>query len=923
MLNSRDVLNRIALQELVEESGNAQLEDQLQSLQLWLYGGDPGWDPCELVSRYASSLWARGECELFGVSIPRFQGRVYLTKELDSFVDVRRLKTLKENAGHWLSLGDYQHADVAQLGDILKVGSSISGGLVRSPGRLGEFYLLEVNVGEAFGEQPAWGVPFLKHMKLGGGMCSQICLLMAAILMSKHAARIGSVADITLQARGFDNTQKKGELEIGGLKDSEMVASLPEGLTGWTESCVLKGSTNNQSWFPGSHGHMVTRLRAYALSNFPVILLVDFGRMAGLEIPHPEKSIFSTQGDRFPEEHQERVRLSHAEDLKHKGWRQRRHAVLLGGCQLRKPMSANDSSDAKFVVHDPATYPYLICSAEQLFDARTQKEGNLQDGRPAKEVLGIIPILPKAIKMPLGTTEDGKPGLLDVVDYRLRGVNGAGYTSEFRLVNLQDRDPESGHTLDSQITGCVDKSALQSLKSWVDSQNSATWCWIEVRYGKLGRVQEINVWDATVAPKLPDKKVVPPLEGTKPLTSLHKRDHEFDPQFQVKLIAISRPKAVQPKATSASFTTRIPNIPWRLALISSFCTGTFKETSNEYSLCNVPPDIGIDLYCFMHRALKDFFDRKVQTDSTAHGRWHRFSGGSQFSNPTQFLSFLDPTAEHPDGAGEESRKALCRDICDAFEPTGRKILAISSYFPQITNCRRVEGDDPEAEDVVRALTTIGWLANELCHNGHDVRSIELVAGTRVRGLYPKFNQADGGFDYFADLTDVDMGIVLLEKQLRKITDKVNSFWNASCRPIFSLELEPGGNYYASGPEQARKLVQMVQAAKFSLPVKLNLDMAHFLLSRFPRNEVLSLSDSISHIHFTGTWPLAHAGDISVHVFTETVDYARFCLEALSSKQSDPISNCLSIEVECPLERGSVRRAVQSCVDVLRSLPPTP
>ncbi len=387
MLNPKDVLNQITLSDLVEESGHAQLEAQLRSLQRWLYAGDQGWVPSELISRYASSLWARGECELFGVSIPRFQGRVYLTPELDSFVDVRRLATLKENAGHWLSRGDYQDSKVAQLGQILEGSSPIAGGLIRSPGRLGEYHLLEVNVGEAFGEQPAWGIPFLKHMQLGGGMCSQICLLMASILMSKHATRIDSVADITLRARGFYAPGKKGELAIGGLDDTEMVASLPEGLTGWTESCALKEPVDYQIWCPGAHGQLVTRLRAYTLSNVPVILLVDLGKMAGLKITHPDQSVFSTQGKLFPVDFQNRIQKAHANDVKEgNGLRQRRHAVLLGGCQLAKPTNAQASAGAKFIIHDPATYPHLICTAEQLFDARTQEERKQSDAKEASEV---------------------------------------------------------------------------------------------------------------------------------------------------------------------------------------------------------------------------------------------------------------------------------------------------------------------------------------------------------------------------------------------------------------------------------------------------------------------------------------------------------------------------------------------------------
>src|SRR5688572_29388980 len=68
---------------------------------LWRLTGQRDWTRTAYIARYAPSIIARGEAEMLGVSMPRFAFRVYLNEQRTSFVNVRRLGTLANQADKW------------------------------------------------------------------------------------------------------------------------------------------------------------------------------------------------------------------------------------------------------------------------------------------------------------------------------------------------------------------------------------------------------------------------------------------------------------------------------------------------------------------------------------------------------------------------------------------------------------------------------------------------------------------------------------------------------------------------------------------------------------------------------------------------------------------------------------------------------
>src|SRR5688500_1001 len=82
--------------EAAEQVGNL---EPLYDLQRWLLPQEP---VPVIRYRYAQSVVARTEAELFGLSIPRFAVRAYVDgKECGSFVNLRRIEQFRLRARDW------------------------------------------------------------------------------------------------------------------------------------------------------------------------------------------------------------------------------------------------------------------------------------------------------------------------------------------------------------------------------------------------------------------------------------------------------------------------------------------------------------------------------------------------------------------------------------------------------------------------------------------------------------------------------------------------------------------------------------------------------------------------------------------------------------------------------------------------------
>src|SRR6266540_720720 len=90
-------LNQISYKEIKREVGSSGIEE-IQSLLRWLRIRLPNR---EWEGRIAPSIISRSECELFGLSMPRFAFRLYLDSNHASFINIRRLGTMCAQSRAW------------------------------------------------------------------------------------------------------------------------------------------------------------------------------------------------------------------------------------------------------------------------------------------------------------------------------------------------------------------------------------------------------------------------------------------------------------------------------------------------------------------------------------------------------------------------------------------------------------------------------------------------------------------------------------------------------------------------------------------------------------------------------------------------------------------------------------------------------
>lgn len=876
--------------------------------------------PTNFPARYAASAWARGECELFGVSLPRFHGRVYLSDQHTSFLDIRRLRLLTENAVAWYDkkVDDKQVPGGKTLQDTLTTGayaSAIAGGFLERPARLANFHLIEADLGLAFGENQFWGTPYLKHMRLGGGMCSQVCVMMAALLMWRNAVRIGGVADITMKARENHTRAPTDSLKIDGLNQPEILMSLPEGLGGWVETGSPREEPTSSSevdpsrtTLPGRLGRIKTALRSYALSNIPVILFVDLDKLAGVGYKS-DTDILCTQQHELPTAFRNLIRANNRTG--------RRHAVILGGCDLACDRS--ESTTARdLVIHDPATVSHLCCSIEQLYEART-----IYPNSKTPESLFFIPIVPAEVHISFGDRNTGL-SLLDAVDDTdfARLDEAPPYvTSEYRLVNFQDDDEDSNHRPETVLRGTMSDASITQVCQWGRAERRG-WCWVEVQYLKDGGVKNIVVWNA----EQPDTDALNEIEKFSPTDAPPFNFMQRIPQTRRAIPAETQPaETLMPAVAPAALPEGRKLTP---ALISSFCcVGSFADCANEYR--RLPFPVEVDLYCFMHHALKHFFDEKVAIVPAYLSLWSTYGKRvNEFTHPTDFLEFLDPN-DVDARQREPIRKLLVQEIIDAFD--GLSIVALSSYFPQITNHR--PGDRNAAKS---ALVTVGWIASRLIQAGHPIGSIEVVAGTRVEGISPKLIDpeppghvySDQDAVYFeATMISREVGLERFAAEMAEVLSSISGFWPTNCnKPRISLEFEPGSMYLAEASQlksaSSGPVLSMLAelSDKTGWSVQVNLDTAHAQLGQLSEGDISALIGSVSHIHYAHTWPKSHTSDVRASCFSLSKEYADNALvKFVDPAAPKAYDGAVSAELEVIRTREWLHQGVEQFVNSLLNI----
>lgn len=367
----------------------------------WLVGRPR--DELDFRYRIAPSLTTRSECELLGLSSPRFGLRAKVALKngpgnlptdpcfFPAFFNLRRMQWLKN------SIQSTHHADMSQISEYALVAEAMLGEL---PARTEGFHRLTCDLVGAYGEQfdaihgvagaaglPSAhreGTPFMQHTDVGGGMCAQACLQMAICLQHQHARLIPSVAELTALAKfGNEPGNRVDRIQLRGLESWEMLNVLRHSMIG-LNGCI-ETADDSSLHFLGAHvagersgtsepvPPISYALAQYLKSRVPVIAIVKLAKLAGIGNRQGEpEAIYRTNAIPWT--------VANHESSASRG----NHAVLLVGCRRVE-------NDYEFLINDPATFPFLRGTGRQLLASRAAKKKELQ----------FIAVLPQEVRLPL------------------------------------------------------------------------------------------------------------------------------------------------------------------------------------------------------------------------------------------------------------------------------------------------------------------------------------------------------------------------------------------------------------------------------------------------------------------------------------------------------------------------------------------
>jgi hypothetical protein len=246
----------------------------------------------------------------------------------------------------------------------------------------------------------------------------------------------------------------------------------------------------------------------------PVIALVDFGRMCGVELRNEGERTVSLLGESpvFSGDNSFYVTDEMLKNCRRGTPRVRRHAVLVAGCKTARGGKSGDALE--FLANDPTTAPFLQINTRQLAQGREYHEELWKEKKA--DPIQFISVTPQEVRLPLmDLFEDFqiRPGLLSIAAAMQADETEPWFdalmdgTAEVRLVDLRwwATDCDIYRRMRRRLRH-VPKAAKKALASLLQSKKiPAKWCWL--RYGPSTKsngdgVDSIWIWDATVPPPL-------------------------------------------------------------------------------------------------------------------------------------------------------------------------------------------------------------------------------------------------------------------------------------------------------------------------------------------------------------------------------------------------------------------------------------
>jgi sugar phosphate isomerase/epimerase len=922
----------------------------------------------------------RSEAELFGISDPRFAARVYLDAprlypEADAnayFINARRMLSFCANAPDWREQQPYASHCVGitplypqprRPAWYLRNSSCVADCVLPPQAAPPGYHVLTAPLGRIYGEidtgpaeepvrKDVLGVPFLMHMRLSGGMCAQAVCFMATLLMHEHAKDVYGVADITALAGGGT----VDELPLAGLDPPKMFRYFRDGQVGlnaeWQFPAYFGQKRDEIGQFPANLGQerdeiggLRGALQAYLRSDMPVAFPVDSGRLAGLPNRKPplrHAAIYKANAVQVGIRNADRVsRLN--------------HVVLLVGC---------DDAD-RFLLNDTGAYPFLVATADQLYEARRYKDVACQ--QPGAPI--FLPVTPPHVRLPLQVwykngkcekLDEGRPGLLQIAEqvqagwfptHRPLRIEPPSDPGQMRLLPLsrflaEMLLPRSRLLAEMAMPDAAKTVIGEWLKHLRDKEHQ--WCWVQCTDAVTpsnDTVPSVWLWDATRSP--PDAGPDSDTAADYALAVFACGKGGWEKLWAHPRLATPEIPEVPPAVRESLPSDKPRTRPLKPALISSFAT----KDGLPGALHSWPDkEVACELYAFMrtdaerylgkpwrltwHEAKRywsyGFWARlgdlsrlvsfKGNSDKKAHWvglqRWRRRPGACwPTSTALDLMAALDDDHDALDGAAE----ALARE----FKAHHIQIVAIATFLPEI-----VGPSHRRAKAAQATLRFLLHLVKRLKKHGHPISVMELVAGSVIHGVWAGWAERQSEAES-RECPTIVANRFPPEKILRRLFEALQSLL-ADIKEAgvhVAVELEPGPLYALNNQDTLNLFCDIASKPEFkalSPYLALNVDVAHWALAGDIWSDLkgldLDVPRRVIHAHVSDHGG-GHLGDLQIGVvhlleyFRERLQFVKQAsaakLAELPATPSGPPEKYAAVELEACADDDFVRESVKN------------
>jgi hypothetical protein len=880
-----ETMNRVELKEVKYELGKAgwrQLRQMTQYLlsRTWdTNKKDRTWtrrlDKSLRLVRFAPSIITRSEVEVFCVSMPRFAYRLEFGREGESagsFLNCRRLTTFQRQlvarvphcwgeriphrtTSHPKILGQVRHIHPKRLlsgvggGDIV-----IADGLLQVPSRYDatNTRFIKTPLYHVYGEslrRTECGVPYVKTVAFGGGLCAQACCYMASALLHEDTQGVYGLGEITALASpaGLE------ELLIAGLEEPEMERYFSSvGLSARIQFC---NPDKNECPFPSEHdADMDMALHGYVISEMPVLLFADRRRLRQpdwrKERPLDTKKQWDDPRETSVYEYNGFTYPTKDEDSESQVY----HAVLVVGCERRDPVmekrredsesagagaragrssdsgtkKGREARDRLFFLHDPSGMPFMRATIGQLAQVGYHERGVGSDMRHPV----LLPVTPDRVKMPLlccGVPHewDGTRGLIQLIR-RWSNFGRVPAPGQFLLHHWQldsagtskpvrGRKPkpfpgtsisqffeESNTDKQESNTDKLRVKAAKFLHEDLVRAVVAKWGWRESRWVWIECLPNlVRIWDAEESPRR--RAVAPDFLRATVKVNVNSRELEGDPPVPPGSTAASSEPVKGSSATGEGTTVAAgkPAPPDNLqkALLSSF---TVRGAVAASALWPTAAPL-VEFYACMYEDCKTFFPEARQYFFSGLDKRLRAWFGYHFGKPSlkgtpdAVRLLADRHRQKDDGA--DFARRLKEDVFP-----GRPLVGFATFMPEIM--AHTQGLAAEAQEALQ------FLARVARHLSIPTRPfiIEMVAGGRTHGVW-RAKILEGEFFAVNRLESLAALRLLLER-LQPVAQFIrNQNDEQSVRVQLALELEPGPLFALGDKEGLLKLCLALQSFK--------------------------------------------------------------------------------------------------------------